>query len=142
MQAFLSLRPVGLCFLVVLGLLSHCDAFSVAEHSLYVAEQGSNTCGSQAVEHGLSSCGTRVELFRSIWDLPDLGIKAVSPVLAGRFSSPALPGKPPSLFNFRLFRRVLDVSRSCCAGNEEKGVKDGGLDWTLSMYRSTELKPE
>ena len=49
-QAFLSLWPVGLCFLVVLGLLSHCDAFSVAEYSLYVAEQDSSTCGPQAVE--------------------------------------------------------------------------------------------
>ncbi|KAJ8794163.1 hypothetical protein J1605_003309 [Eschrichtius robustus] len=45
----------------------------------------------------LSSCGSRAQLLRGMWDLPRPGLEPVSPALAGRFSTTALPGKPCSL---------------------------------------------
>ena len=44
--------------------------------------------------HRLSSCGSRAQLLRGMWDLPRPGLEPVSPVLAGRFSTTAPPGKP------------------------------------------------
>ena len=45
----------------------------------------------------LSSCGSRAQLLRGIWDLPRPGLEPVSPALAGRFSTTAPPGKPDLL---------------------------------------------
>ena len=42
----------------------------------------------------LSSCGSRAQLLRSMWDLLGPGLEPVSPALAGRFSTTAPPGKP------------------------------------------------
>ena len=42
----------------------------------------------------LSSCGSRAQLLRGMWDLPRPGLKPVSTALAGRFSTTAPPGKP------------------------------------------------
>ena len=49
----------------------------------------------------LSSCGSRAQLLRGMWDLPRPGPEPASPALAGRFSTTAPPGKPctSSLFN-------------------------------------------
>ena len=44
--------------------------------------------------HRLSSCGSRAQLLRGMWDLPRPGVEPVSPALAGRFSTTAPPGKP------------------------------------------------
>ena len=44
----------------------------------------------------LSSCGSRAQLLRGMWDLPRLGLEPVSPALAGGFSTTAPPGKPKS----------------------------------------------
>ena len=49
------------------------------------------------VEQRLSSCGTRVELPHGVWDLHRLGIKFVSPELAGRFFTTKPPGRPPKV---------------------------------------------
>ena len=46
----------------------------------------------------LSSCGSRAQLLRSMWDLPKPGPEPVSPALAGRFSTTAPPGKPYTFF--------------------------------------------
>ena len=46
----------------------------------------------------LSSCGSRAQLLRGMWDLPRPGLKPVSPALAGRFSTTAPPGKPVFYF--------------------------------------------
>ena len=43
----------------------------------------------------LSSCGSRAQLLRGMWDLPRPGLEPVTPALAGRFSTTAPPGKPP-----------------------------------------------
>ena len=42
----------------------------------------------------LSSCGSRAQMLRGMWDLPRPGLEPVSPALAGRFSATAPPGKP------------------------------------------------
>ena len=60
---------------------------------LLLQSTGSGRVGSVAVAHGLSSCGIRVHLLRSIWDLPRPGIKPVSPALAGGFLTTVPPGK-------------------------------------------------
>ena len=45
----------------------------------------------------LSSCGSRAQSLRGMWDPPRPGLEPVSPALAGRFSTTAPPGKPPWL---------------------------------------------
>ena len=42
----------------------------------------------------LSSCGSRAQLLRGMWDLPRPGLEPVSPASAGRLSTTAPPGKP------------------------------------------------
>ena len=48
--------------------------------------------------HRLSNCGSRAQLLCGMWDLPRPGLEPVFPVLTGRFSTTAPPGKP-SLFS-------------------------------------------
>ena len=50
-----------------------------------------------ALEHRLSSCGTRAWLLHGLWDLPGPGLEPVSPALAGGFLTTAPPGKPKHL---------------------------------------------
>ena len=73
---------------------------------LFIAVRGPLTIvASLVVEHRLqarrlSSCGSRAQLLRGMWDLPRPGLEPVSPVLAGGFSTTAPPGKPPlAVFN-------------------------------------------
>ena len=67
---------------------------------LFIAVHGPLTIvASLVAEHGLqtrrlSSCGSRAQLLRGMWDLPRPGLKPVSPALAGRPSTTAPPGKP------------------------------------------------
>ena len=44
---------------------------------------------------GFSSCGSRAQLLRGMWDFPGPGHEPVSPALAGGFLTTAPPGKPP-----------------------------------------------
>ena len=62
---------------------------------------------SLVVEHRLqtrrlSSCGSRAQLLRGMWDLPRPGLEPVSPALTGRFSTTAPPGKP-LIFDIKMF---------------------------------------
>ena len=54
---------------------------------------GFSSCGSQALERKLSSCGTWAQLLHGMWDLPGPGLKPVSPTLAGGSLTTAPPGK-------------------------------------------------
>ena len=54
---------------------------------------GFSSCGSRALEHRLSSCGTRAQLLHGMWDLPGPGLEPVSPALARRFLTTVPPGK-------------------------------------------------
>ena len=52
----------------------------------------------------LSSCRPWALLLRSLWNLPGLGVKPVSPALAGRFLTAGPPGKSsPSILPSFLF---------------------------------------
>ena len=70
---------------------------------LFIAVRGPLTIvASLVAEHRLqtrrlSSCGSRAQLLRGMWDLPRPGLESVSPALAGRFSTTTPPGKPPWL---------------------------------------------
>ena len=89
-------------FLAVLGLRFCARAFSSCgkRGPLFIAVRGPLIiAASLAVEHRrqthrLSSCGSRAQLLRGVWDLPRPGLEPVFPPLAGRFSTTAPPGKP------------------------------------------------
>ena len=89
-------------FMAVLGLRFCARAFSSCgkRGPLFIAVHGPLTVAASLVaEHrlqtrGLSNCGSRAQLLRSMWDLPRPGLEPVSPALAGRFSTTAPPGKP------------------------------------------------
>ena len=72
-------RSQGPLFIAVHGPLT-VVASLVAEHGLQT--------------HRLSSCGSRAQFLRGMWDLPRPGLEPVSLALAGRFSTTAPPGKP------------------------------------------------
>ena len=70
---------------------------------LFIAVRGPLTIvASLVVEHRLqmhrlSSCGSRAQSLRGMWDPHRPGLEPVSPVLAGRFSITAPPRKPQYL---------------------------------------------
>ena len=78
-RAFSSCGKWGPLCIAVRGPLT-VAASLVAEHRLQMRR--------------LSSCGSRAQLLRGMWDLPRPGLKPVSPALAGGFSTTAPPGKP------------------------------------------------
>ena len=90
----------------MLGLCFCARAFSSCGERgpLFIAVRGPLTItASLVVEHELqtrrlSSCGSRAQLLRGMWDLPRPGLEPVSPALAGGFSTTAPPGKPPSSY--------------------------------------------
>ena len=90
-------------FLAVLGLCFCARAFSSCGERgpLFIAVRRPLTIAASLVaEHRLqtrrlSSCGSRAQLLRGMWDPPRPGLEPVSPALAGGFSTTAPPGKPP-----------------------------------------------
>ena len=85
--------------LLLHGLFSSCSV--QASHCSGVSRCGAralgrtdfSSCGSQALGHRLSSCGAWASLLRGMWDLPRLGIKPMSPALAGEFFDAETPEK-------------------------------------------------
>ena len=94
-------------FLAVLGLHFCARAFSSCgkRGPLFITVHGPLTIvASLVAEHRLqtrrlSSCGSRAQLLRGMWDLPRSGLEPVSPALAGRLSTTAPPGKPSLILN-------------------------------------------
>ena len=88
--------------MAVLGLRFCVRAFSSCgeRRPLFIAVRGPLTIAASVVAghrlqtRRLSSCGSRAQLLRGMWDLPRPGLDPVSPTLAGRFSTTAPPGKP------------------------------------------------
>ena len=78
-RAFSSCGKRGPLFITVRGPLT-IAASLVAEHRLQTRR--------------LSSCGSRAQLLRDMWDPPRLGLEPVSPALVGRTSTTAPSGKP------------------------------------------------
>ena len=99
----------------MLGLRFCARAFSSCgkRGPLFIAVHGPLTIAASLVaEHGLqmrrlSSCGSRTQLLRSMWDLPRPGLEPVSPALAGRFSTTAPPGKPTIFLIICNFKKLL-----------------------------------
>ena len=58
---------------------------------------GFSSCGSQAPERRLNTCGAQAPLLGGIWYLPGSGIEPMSPALGGGFFTSEQPGKPPKL---------------------------------------------
>ena len=77
---------------------SCCGAWALGRRASVVAARGLSSCGSQALQHRLSSCGERAQLLRGMWDLPGPGLKPMSPALASGFLTTAPPGKSPHSF--------------------------------------------
>ena len=108
--------------MAVLGLRFCARAFSSCgkRGPLFIAARGPLTiAASLVVEHRLqtrrlSSCGSRAQLLRGMWDLPRPGHEPVSPALAGRFSTTAPPGKPRLLTSInhraKLITKVVYIS--------------------------------
>ena len=76
---------------------------------LFITVRGPlTTAASPAAGHRLqtrrpSNCGPRAQPLRSTWDPPRPGLEPVSPSLAGRYSTPAPPGKPCRNFFYCIF---------------------------------------
>ena len=95
--------------MAVLGLRFCARAFSSCGKwgPLFIAVRRPPTAAASPIaEHRLqtrrlSSCGSRAQLLRGMWDLPRPGLEPVSPALAGGLSTTAPPGKPTcSSFDF------------------------------------------
>ena len=73
---------------------------------LFIAVRGPFTIAAPPLEghrlqtRRLSSCGSRAQLLRGMWDPPRPGLEPVSSALAGGFSTTAPPGKPPRNFKW------------------------------------------
>ena len=77
----------GLLFVAVHS-FSHCSGFCCC------GARALGTWASVVAACGLSSCGARAYLLRSMWDLPGPELEPVSPALVGGFFTAAPPGKP------------------------------------------------
>ena len=75
--------------------------------------QGFSTCGSWALEHRLSSCGSQASLLRGMWDLSGPGLKPMSPTLAGGFLTTAPPGKSLNDCSFSSWAEVVLQCLNC-----------------------------
>ena len=91
-----------------LGGFSCCGARALGVRASVVVALGLSSCGSQALEHRLSSCGARAQLLHGMWDLPGLGLKPVSPALEGGFLTAVPPGKPGAQINLCLMLKLID----------------------------------
>ena len=95
--------------MAVLGLRFCARAFSSRgkRGPLFIAVHGPLIIAASLVaEHRLqtrrfSSCGSRAQPLRGMWDPPGLGHEPVSPASAGRLPTAAPPGKPPSAHTFK-----------------------------------------
>ena len=93
-RAFSSCGKWGPLFIAVPGPLT-IAASLVADHRLQT--------------HRLSSCGSRAQLLRGMWDPPRPGLEPMSPALAGGFSTTAPPGKPQKCTLNGSFPPILKV---------------------------------
>ena len=95
-RAFSSCGERGPLFIAVRGPLT-VMASPVAEHRLQTRR--------------LSSCGSRAQPLRGMWDLPRPGHEPVSPALAGGFPTTAPPGKPLDIFYVKIISNLWKCSK-------------------------------
>ena len=123
LAVFLQLQRAG-ATLRCGAVASHCGGFSCC---------GARAVGAQAsvvVASGLSSCGARVQLLHSMWDLPGPWIEPVTPALAGGFLTTAPSGKSRE----RDLNRISQPSSSC--QHHERQVRPN----LISPFKSGSLK--
>ena len=109
MRALLRLRRVGATLRCGArashyGGFSCCGVWGPGVWASIVVAYGLSSCGSQALEHRLSTCGSWAYLLRGMWNPPRPGIEPMSPALAGRLLTTEPPGKP-SLYILNMHRR-------------------------------------
>ena len=78
--------------------------------------RGLSSCGSWALEHRLSSCGTQAYLLHGMWDPPGPGLEPMSSTLAGRFLTTVPPGKPSSTIIIQGFLLAGGMSKAADNG--------------------------
>ena len=90
--------------------------FIAVRGPLFIAMRGPLTvaappaAGHRLQTRRLSSCGSRAQPLRGMWDPPRPGLEPVPPALAGRFSTTAPPGKPyMSLFELWFSQGICPV---------------------------------
>ena len=93
---------------------SRCAGLSLSR-LLLLWSTGSRRAGSVVVAHRLqtrrlSSCGSRAQSPRGMWDPPRPGPEPVSPAPAGGLSTTAPPGKPLCSFFFKALK-ILSKKR-------------------------------
>ena len=111
-RAFSSCGKRGPLFIVVRGPLT-IAASLVAEHRLQTRR--------------LSSCGSRAQLLRGMWDLSRPGLEPVSPALAGRLSTTVPPGKPCKLFFNTSTEYAVRLSKLKHRPKKEKNSSTRGM---------------
>ena len=107
--------------MAVLGLRFCARAFSSCGEwgPLFIAVHGPLTiAASLVVEHRLqtrrlSSCGSRLQPLRGMWDPHRPGFEPMSPALAGRHSTTAPPGKPENSLCVCVYIYVSLQAYSC-----------------------------
>ena len=83
--------------------------FIAVRGPLFIAVRGPLTiaappaAGHRLQTRRLSSCGSRAQPLRGMWDPPRPGLEPVSPALAGRLSTTAPPGKPSIPFLISIY---------------------------------------
>ena len=109
---FFFLNKFIYLFLAVLGLRFCARAFSSCgeQGPLFIAVRRPFTVAASLVaERRLSSCGSRAQLLRGMWDLPRPGLEPVSPALAGRFLTTAPPGKPQTPILTNIYTTFINL---------------------------------
>ena len=97
MQGFSSCGKWGWGLLFIAGATLHCGAQALGTWASVVAAHRLGSYSSQTLKLGLSSCGAWAYFLHHMWNLPGPGMGPMSPLLAGRFSSTAPPGKSHTL---------------------------------------------
>ena len=100
---YLFLAVLGLRFVRGLSLVAASGGrplFIAVRGPLFIAVRGPFTIaalpvtGHRLQTRRLSSCGSRAQPLRGMWDPPRPGLEPASPALAGRLPTTAPPGKP------------------------------------------------
>ena len=129
----------------MLGLRFCARAFSSCGERgpLFIAVRGPLTvAGSLVAEHRLqtrrlSSCGSRAQPLRGMWDLPRPGLAPVCPALAGGLSTTAPPGQPDAL-NFYLLHCTLLAGEDAAALQYRPLFLISNLKVDLLLHHATE----